>query len=213
MTRKDTVLQQLLETRIIAVIREKSADEAAAITDTLSEAGVTTIEITLTTPGAIRTIRELSGRADILVGAGSVLTAEQAREAIQAGAQFYASPCFDRDVLDTALNADIVAIPGAFTPTEIHGAWRAGADIVKVFPVPTDGTTYIRSILGPMPELRLAPSGGINAENCTAYLRAGAQALNVGSWLTPAGEDKDKRLNEVRKRAGELRDALLGYTQ
>ena len=208
MTRKDTVLHRLLKTKAIAVLREQTAGNAQILADALSGAGITTIEITLTTPGALNTIRSLADRTDILVGAGSVLSPEQARDAIQAGAQFYASPCFDSEVLDTALRAEIVAIPGALTPTEIHAAWKAGADIVKVFPMPAGGASYIRSILGPMPELCLAPSGGINAETCTAYLQAGAQALNIGSWLTPADDNVERRLSTVEERAGLLRKAL-----
>lgn len=208
MTRKDTALRQLLENKLIAVIREKTPNHVELLADALSQIGITAIEITLTTPGALALIAKLSGQKGLLVGAGSVLTTDQAKEAFSAGAQFYASPCFNPDVLSIAQQEEVISMPGGFTPTELFAAWNAGADIVKLFPVPSNGVAWIRSILAPMPEIRLAPSGGITADNAHNYIQAGATVLNVGSWLTPNHETIETRLKEVQKRGEYLLKCL-----
>ncbi len=210
MTRKDTALRQLLENKVIAVIRENATNHVEPLVDVLSQVGITTIEITLTTPGALALIAKLSDQKGLLVGAGSILTTKQAKEAFSAGAQFYASPCFNPDVLSIAQQANVISMPGGFTPTEIFTAWNAGADIVKLFPVPSNGVAWMHSILAPMPGIRLAPSGGITADNADSYMQAGATVLNVGSWLTPNHETIKTRLEEVRKRGEYLLKCLAG---
>lgn len=208
MNRTDDLLRKLTDSRIIAVIRETDPEMAAALIDALCTAGITTIEVTLTTPGALELIRQYSGDKRLLIGAGSVLTLQDANQILAAGADFYASPCFDAEVVSQVREAECVAMPGALTPNEILTAWSAGAHIVKVFPVPPDGPSYIRSVLAPLPHLRLAPSGGIHAGNAADFLRAGSAVLNVGSWLTPRHNDPGTRLVTVAERARALRESV-----
>ena len=205
MDRRQRTLRDIVRKRLIAVIRLDAPDRAVEIVEAMADAGITTIEVTLTTPGGIELIAALAGRPGLIVGAGSVLAESQAREAFAAGAAFYASPIFDARIMAIARDADVVTMPGAYTPTEIVTAWRGGADLVKIFPMPTEGASYIRSIRGPLPDIRLAPSGGVTPATVPALLRAGASALNVGTWLThePGGEPGSAA--RVRERAGELR--------
>jgi 2-dehydro-3-deoxyphosphogluconate aldolase/(4S)-4-hydroxy-2-oxoglutarate aldolase len=190
MQRRQETLENMVKRRLIGVLRLDAPERAIEIAEAMADGGITTIEVTLTTPGAIGVIAELGRRRDLIVGAGSVLTEAQAREAFSAGARFYASPIFDPRIVALARAADAVAMPGALTPTEIVNAWSGGADLVKIFPMPAEGASYIRSIRGPLPEVRLAPSGGVSPATIFSLLRAGASALNVGTWLThePEGE-------------------------
>lgn len=208
MTRRDRTLESILARGVIAVIREERPDHVPPLVDALCRAGITTIEITLTTPGAIELIASLSGRRDIIVGAGSVLTVEQAEAAFGTGARFYASPCFDAGIVAAAHRADVVALPGGLTPNEIFNAWQNGADAVKVFPMPAEGPAYIRALLGPMPRIRLAPSGGINSGNAAAFVHAGAAVLNAGSWLTPDRSNLRERADETERRGRLLLQAI-----
>jgi 2-dehydro-3-deoxyphosphogluconate aldolase/(4S)-4-hydroxy-2-oxoglutarate aldolase len=203
-----TLLDRVLDRRIIAVVRTATAEDASRVIDALAAANISIIEITLTTPGALELIEHHARRDDLLIGAGTVLDIQQARSAITAGARFYASPLFDPDVLELMKEAGCVTMPGAFTPTEIHRAWQAGADLVKLFPMPDDGPRFIRTLRGPLPEIRFAPSGGVTPQTASLLLQAGAAALNVGTWLT---HEKDGRVGTVEgigERAGRLVEIL-----
>lgn len=208
MNRKEQTYQQIVRNRIIAVIREKNPEYVEPLIDVLSQSGITTIEITLTTPDALALISLYANRSDMLIGAGSVLKQSQASQVFSAGARFFASPCTDTHIIQTAHEAECVAIPGGLTPNELYAAHQAGADLVKIFPLPPNGTAYLRSILGPMPELRLAPSGGITDNNGRELLDVGAVVLNVGSWLTPKREDFQERIEETERRAKKLLEVV-----
>jgi 2-dehydro-3-deoxyphosphogluconate aldolase/(4S)-4-hydroxy-2-oxoglutarate aldolase len=169
----------------VAVVRLPDADRALAVVDALAAGGVTAIELTLTTPGAlvvIAALRKASGDA-LQVGAGSVLDADTARRAIEAGATYVVSPVFRADVVAESHRQGVPAMPGAYTPTEILTAHEAGADVVKVFPADTLGPSYIKGVLAPMPFLRLMPTGGVTPANVGEWLRAGAVAAGLGSAL------------------------------
>ncbi|NUT18726.1 MAG: bifunctional 4-hydroxy-2-oxoglutarate aldolase/2-dehydro-3-deoxy-phosphogluconate aldolase [Hamadaea sp.] len=168
--------------RVIAIIRLPSAEGAARVGEILADAGLPAVEVTLTTPGALSAIRELRAAVSgaCLVGAGSVRTAEQAVSAHEAGAQFLVTPTVRPAVLSAT---DLPVVCGALTPTEIETAALAGAALVKVFPASAFGPGYVRELLAPMPELRLAPTGGITADSVAAYAAAGAVAVGVGSAL------------------------------
>lgn len=211
MSQRERIRETILAQRLIAVIREDDPEHVPPLVDALVRAGITTVEITLTTPDALRLISDHSGRAGLLTGAGSVLDIRQAEQAFNAGAQFYASPCFDPLIVDVAHRADRPALPGALTPNEILAARQGGADIVKVFPMPADGPAYLRALLAPMPHIPLAPSGGITADNAAQCLHAGAAALNVGSWLTPQGKTIEERVGETERRGRLLLDAIEGW--
>jgi 2-dehydro-3-deoxyphosphogluconate aldolase / (4S)-4-hydroxy-2-oxoglutarate aldolase len=178
-------LEKLARTGVIAVIRADSGDQLVNVCRALGAGGVSACEITMTTPGALEAIaqasRELKGEA--LVGAGSVLDGATARAAILAGAKFIFSPILNLEVIEMAHRYDCVAVPGALTPTEIMTAWSAGADIVKVFPANHFGPQYLRDIHGPMPQVKLTPTGGVDLTTAAEWIKAGAVALGVGSAL------------------------------
>lgn len=196
--------ERIIRERVIAVLRLDDPDAAPTIVDALIGANITAIEVTMTTPGAVELIRALAGDPRLLVGAGSVLTSHDAEQVISCGARFYASPVFDPSIVTMAREAGVLAMPGALTPTEIHRAWASGAELIKVFPMPADGAAYIRSVLAPLPHIRLAPSGGVSDTTAAALLRAGATALNVGSWLTHNKEGGYARPEEIEERGRRL---------
>lgn len=185
---KDKVLEGLLAAKAVAVIRMKDAARVAAAADAIRRGGVTAVEITMTVPGAVQIIREMakSKAAGTLVGAGTVLDAKTAAEVIEAGADFVVAPVYDRDVVQVCLDAGVVAAPGAFTPTEILAAWRAGADIVKVFPATSLGPRFFRDLRGPLPQVRVMPTGGVTIENAKDFLAAGACCVGIGTALVDA---------------------------
>lgn len=180
-----STLGQLIDTGVIAVIRADSGGQLVNVCRALSTGGVQACEITMTTPGALDAIaqasRELGKSA--LIGAGSVLDAETARAAILAGARFIFSPVLNLDVIQMAHRYDCVAVPGAMTPTEIFTAWSAGADVVKVFPANHFGLQYLRDIHGPLPQVKLTPTGGVDLNTAADWIKAGAVAIGVGSSL------------------------------
>lgn len=180
-----STLGKLIDTGVIAVIRADSGDQLVSVCRALSTGGVQACEITMTTPGALEAIaqasRELGKSA--LIGAGSVLDAETARAAILAGARFIFSPVLNLDVIRMAHRYDCVAVPGAMTPTEIFTAWSAGADVVKVFPANHFGPQYLRDVHGPLPQVKLTPTGGVDLNTAADWIKAGAVAIGVGSSL------------------------------
>jgi len=179
----------LLESGVIAVVRAREADRLRAVARALAAGGVGAVEITLTTPGAIAMIGDLARDDDLsgcAVGAGTVLDEAAARAVIDAGARFVVSPTFDHAVIRACRERAVPCMPGAFTPTEILEAWRAGASLVKLFPAASLGPGFIRDVLAPLPFVRLVPSGGVTLENAAEWIRAGAAAVSVGGALLRA---------------------------
>ncbi|HBR35152.1 MAG TPA: 2-dehydro-3-deoxyphosphogluconate aldolase [Firmicutes bacterium] len=182
---KEAYIQGIIETGIVAVIRVNDAAELMDTTIALNQGGVKALEITMTSPGALEAIREAStqlGEAAI-IGVGSVLDPETARAAILAGAKFVVGPVLNLDVIRLCQRYSVPCIPGAFTPTEILRAWEAGADVVKAFPATKLGPSYFKDILGPLPQLRLTPTGGVDLDNVGEFIKAGASFVGVGSAL------------------------------
>ena len=182
------VLETLSRTRLLAVIRQDDLSHAEAVATALLDAGVKVQEFTLTNPDSLDAIgrmrrREAFGGAGGLVGAGSVRSVGEAHQALEAGAQFVVTPVMDLKIIAVCKEAGVPVFPGAFTPTEIHAAWRAGAEAVKVFPATTLGPGYIKDVLAPLPYLKLIPTGGVNLLNITAFLDQGAFAVGTGSSL------------------------------
>ena len=175
--------------RLIAIVRTRDPERAVPLAEAIVRGGVSSIEIALTTPDAFATITELTSRlADrALVGAGTVRTASDARSAIAAGARFLVAPDFNEGVLDEARSAGIPYVPGALTPSEVGTILEAGVEIVKIFPAGRMGPAYLRDLLGPFPQLRPVPTGGVDLSNAAQFLQAGAVALGVGSALTSGG--------------------------
>lgn len=182
---KKAVLERITTTGLVPVIRARSADEAAEAVAAIQKGGLSVLEITMTVPDAVALIRDVAQRApDALVGAGTVLDAKTARECIDAGARFVVSPALDVETIRACNEAGIAVLPGALTPTEVVTAWRAGADLVKVFPAGSvGGPSYIKSLKAPLPQIGLVPTGGVSLQTAKAFLEAGAAALGVGADL------------------------------
>jgi 2-dehydro-3-deoxyphosphogluconate aldolase/(4S)-4-hydroxy-2-oxoglutarate aldolase len=171
---------------IMPVLRARSAEEGRALVEALVAGGIVAMEVTMTVPGAIELLRKLKEEYGerLLLGSGTVTTAEQAVATIEAGAEFVVSPSFHADVVEVTREMGKVSIPGALTPTEVITAWRAGADFVKVFPCSAmGGASYLKSLLAPFPELQLIPTGGVTLQTAADFLKAGARALGVGTDL------------------------------
>lgn len=184
-TPRAAVVARVREGGAVAVLRLPDVRQTLDAAEWLVRGGVTALEVTLTTAGALDAIRELARRYgdDALVGAGSVLDADAARRSVDAGARFVVSPVFVPEVVAASHGLGVAAMPGAFTPTEILRAHQAGADVVKVFPSEVLGPAFIKGVLAPMPFLQLMPTGGVTPENVGDWLRAGAMAVGLGSAL------------------------------
>jgi 2-dehydro-3-deoxyphosphogluconate aldolase/(4S)-4-hydroxy-2-oxoglutarate aldolase len=174
-----------LASGVVAILRAASAQHFARITETLLENGVRAIEVTLTTPGAVGAITELAEAFgnDAVIGAGTVLTADQAERCVDAGAKFLVSPGAAPDVVAAARIAGVAAYPGAFTPTEVLQAHHGGATAVKLFPASVLGPRFVRDLRGPLPEIEFLPSGGIGIDEVAAWIHAGAKAVGLGGPL------------------------------
>jgi 2-dehydro-3-deoxyphosphogluconate aldolase/(4S)-4-hydroxy-2-oxoglutarate aldolase len=185
---KDADLARVLQSVIVAVVRAPSGDLLADVAEALLAGGVDVMEITFTVPRAERILEQVADRLGdkILLGAGTVLDTETARVALLAGAKFIVAPTVNLDVIRLCQRYDKLVMPGAFTPTEILTAWEAGADIVKVFPSEITGPAYLKAIHGPLPQIRLMPTGGVNLQTAAEFLKCGACALGIGGSLVEA---------------------------
>jgi 2-dehydro-3-deoxyphosphogluconate aldolase/(4S)-4-hydroxy-2-oxoglutarate aldolase len=183
---KTETIERIRKTGVLPVIRAASADDAALIIERIVAGGIDVIEITMTVPGAAKLIAESVKKygADAVIGAGTVLTADDAAICIDAGAQFIVSPALDLKTIEFCNGKGIAVMPGALTPTEVTTAWNAGADIVKVFPAGAmGGASYLRSLKAPLPHIKLIPTGGVTLETAAGFIRAGAEAVGVGADL------------------------------
>jgi 2-dehydro-3-deoxyphosphogluconate aldolase/(4S)-4-hydroxy-2-oxoglutarate aldolase len=179
---RNELLSELHRNRLVAVVRSQTSDEALAIAAAVSDAGVKFVEITFSVPGALKVIEALAQRPELHVGAGTVLSREQAKAAIAAGAQFVVAPSLELDLIPLCHKAGIACFPGAASPTEIITAARAGADLVKIFPADCVGGAYfIRQMSGPFPEIRFMVSGGVSLDNVKDYVQAGVTGICLGS--------------------------------
>jgi len=194
---------------IVPVIRARSPEEALRAIAAIQAGGVPIIEITMTVPGAVDLIAEVTRDArDALVGAGTVLEPETARACVEAGARFVVSPALNLDTIAACREMGTAVLPGALTPTEVVAAWRAGADLVKVFPAgAVGGPAYIKALKAPLPQIELVPTGGVNLQTAGDFLRAGAFALGVGADLVDLGalrRGEDEALAERARRFVEV---------
>jgi len=198
-------LHRVLEGGIVAIIRAPSSELLVNVARALYEGGIDVIEITCTVPRVMEILsavhKELGDR--ILLGAGTVLDCETARAAMLAGAEFVVSPVVNRDVIRLCHRYDKIVMPGAFTPTEVLTAWDAGADIVKIFPADVGGPNYLRALSGPLPQVRLLPTGGVDLKTLGDFVRAGASAVGLGSALVEKQAVKDGNLDRIRELAAQ----------
>lgn len=178
-------LQRVLDHKIVAVIRADNGDLLVDVAESLLAGGVEVMEVTFTVPRATRVLEKVADRigSRILLGAGTVLDTETCRAALLAGAEFIVSPAVNVEVIELCKRYSKPVMPGALTPTEVVTAWQAGADIVKIFPSEITGPKYLKALHGPLPHVRLMPTGGVNLETATEFLRCGACALGIGSSL------------------------------
>lgn len=184
-TGREGIVQRITRIGAVAVVRLPRADDVLPVARALHAGGVSAIEVTMTVPGALQAIERLAreGDPEMIIGVGSVLDADTARQAVEAGAEFVVSPVFRREIVDEAHRLGAAALPGAFTPTEILDAHAAGADMVKIFPADALGLAFIKGVLGPMPFLKLCPTGGVTPQNAGSWIRAGAAAVGLGGML------------------------------
>jgi 2-dehydro-3-deoxyphosphogluconate aldolase/(4S)-4-hydroxy-2-oxoglutarate aldolase len=182
---KPEVLAALRNIGLVPVLRAESEAQALALADAIAAGGVTTLEVTMTVPGAIRVIRTLAEqRPDILVGAGTVLDPETARMCILEGAQYVVSPALNLRTIEMCQRYSIPVLPGALTPTEVITAWQAGADVIKIFPASAmGGAKYLKGLKAPLPQVEMIPTGGVSLATAQEFLEAGAFALGVGADL------------------------------
>jgi len=207
----DEVTGRIGEIGIIPVVRARSADEANRAVEAILAGGIPIIEITMTVPNAVAVIQQVVKKygSKVLTGAGTVLTSTQAKACFDAGAEFLVSPGLSVPVLSTARAMKKLAIPGILTPTELMSASADGATIVKVFPCGNvGGPKYLKSLKGPFPDMRVIPTGGVNAGNAAEYLKAGAFALGVGADLVDAAALRAGNVEKVIAAAKELVQAV-----
>ena len=186
---KQRVRDRIAEIGVVPVVRASSPREAMLAAEAVCEGGIPIVEITMTVPGALELIRELgrSAASGVLIGAGTVLDVEMARRCVDAGAQFLVGPGLNLPMVEFAVQQGIFVVAGALTPTEIITAWKAGSEFVKVFPCgQVGGAKYIKALKGPLPQIPLVPTGGINLANAAEFIEAGAAALGVGGELVEA---------------------------
>ena len=178
-------LQRVLDAGIVAVVRAPDPAGLVEVIRALAAGGVTVAEVTLTVPNALEVIREAKEALgdSVLLGAGTVLDPETCRAALLAGAEFIVAPTLDLEVIRLCRRYDKLVMPGAFTPTEVLAAWEAGADVVKVFPAEVVGPAFFKALRGPLPQIRLMPTGGVDLTTAVDFLTAGACCLGVGSQL------------------------------
>jgi 2-dehydro-3-deoxyphosphogluconate aldolase / (4S)-4-hydroxy-2-oxoglutarate aldolase len=182
---KEKQLARVLDSGIVAVIRASNGDLLADVAEALLAGGVDVMEITFTVPAAIRVLERVAERMGqrVLLGAGTVLDPETARAALLAGAQFIVAPNTNPEVIRLCRRYSKLVMPGAMTPTEVVTAWEAGADIVKIFPSEITGPKYLKALHGPLPQIRLMPTGGVDLNTAAEFLRCGACALGIGGSL------------------------------
>jgi 2-dehydro-3-deoxyphosphogluconate aldolase / (4S)-4-hydroxy-2-oxoglutarate aldolase len=201
---KTDVIKHIKETGVIPVVRATTADEAMRAIDAIREGGISVLEITMTVPGAVKVIEEVSKRygKDALVGAGTVLDPEKATECISSGAQFVVSPALNLETIACCRRLGIAVMPGALTPTEVVQAWNAGADFVKVFPAgAVGGPSYLKALKAPLPQIELVPTGGVSLKTAADFIRAGAAALGVGADLVDINAIREGQSALITQRA------------
>lgn len=208
-TSRAAVVQAIEHCGVVAVVRLDDARVGVDVAKALAAGGVTSIEITMTVPNAVALIAELSSTLDdVLIGAGTVTDTPTAQAVIAAGARFVVGPVFKPEIIATCHAHGVPAMPGCFTPTEIFTAWEMGADVIKVFPSTSLGPTYFKDLRGPLPQLKLMPTGGVTKENAAEWIKAGAVAIGAGSALVDPKAVAARDFGAITKNALRFVDAV-----
>jgi len=207
---RDEVVARVEAAGAVAVIRLDDASRLVEVAEALVSGGLDCIEFTMTTPGALQMVAQVAQQFGdkILLGAGTVLDAETADAAILAGARFIVGPTLSIPVIKLCHRHGVVVVPGTFTPTEIYTAWRAGADMIKIFPAYVGGSRYIRAILAPLPQVKLMPTGGVTLQNAADFVQAGAVAVGLGSALVDKATVREGRFEVLTERAARLVETI-----
>ncbi len=197
--------------RASAILRTNDTDAARKAMDAAVRAGFVVCEFTLTIPGAMTLLREFAQKRGIVVGAGTVLTVEDAREAVAAGARFLVSPVVDEAVIEEAKRLNVAMMPGCATPTEMLRAHRAGAQLQKLFPAPGVGPVWVAQTMGPLPFLKIVPTAGVTAETAGAYLKAGAFAVGFVNTLFDPADIAAGRFEAIEARGRAMLESVRGF--
>ncbi len=197
---KETHLRQVLDSGIVAVVRSPDSQQLVEVARALADGGVSVVEITMTVPDALDVVRQVRRALGerLLLGAGPVLDPETARAALLAGAEFLVATTVNLAVIRLCQRYDRLVMPGAFTPTEVLAAWEAGADIVKVFPADVVGPAFFKAMRGPLPQVRLMPTGGVDLSTAASFLQAGACCLGIGSQLVEPRAVAERNFDRIR---------------
>jgi 2-dehydro-3-deoxyphosphogluconate aldolase/(4S)-4-hydroxy-2-oxoglutarate aldolase len=200
---KETQLRQVLECGIVAVVRSPDSQQLVEAARALADGGIHVVEITMTVPDALDVVRQVRRALGdrLFLGAGTILDPETARAALLAGAEFLVAPTVNLEVIRLCQRYDRLVMPGAFTPTEILSAWEAGADIVKVFPAEVVGPAFFKALRGPLPQVRLMPTGGVDLNTAASFLQAGACCLGIGSQLVEPRAIAERNFDRIRELA------------
>jgi 2-dehydro-3-deoxyphosphogluconate aldolase/(4S)-4-hydroxy-2-oxoglutarate aldolase len=197
---KQSQLRQVLDCGIVAVIRCPDGEQLVEVARALADGGVSVVEVTMSVPDALDVVRRVHKALGdrVLLGAGTILDAETGRAALLAGAEYLVAPTLNLDVIRLCRRYDKLVMPGAFTPTEILTAWEAGADIVKVFPADVVGPAFFKALRGPLPQVRLMPTGGVDLTTTAAFIKAGACCLGVGGQLVEPKAVAERNFDRLR---------------
>ncbi len=197
---KESRLRHVLDSGLVAVVRSPDSRQLVEVARALADGGITVVEITMTVPNALDVVRDVRQALGdrVLLGAGTILDPETARAALLAGAEYLVAPTLNLDVIRLCQRYDKLVMPGAFTPTEILTAWEAGADIIKVFPADVVGPAFFKALRGPLPQIRLMPTGGVDLRTAADFLRAGACCLGVGGQLVEPKAVAERNFDRIR---------------
>jgi 2-dehydro-3-deoxyphosphogluconate aldolase/(4S)-4-hydroxy-2-oxoglutarate aldolase len=211
----ESSLRRVLDSGIVAVVRSPEGDHLVEVARALVEGGVTVMEITMSVPNALDVLRQVRQALGdrILLGAGTVLDAETARAVILAGAEFIVAPTLNLDMIRLCRRYDKLVMPGAFSPTEILAAWEAGADIVKVFPADVVGPDFFKALRGPLPQIRLMPTGGVDLTTAADFLKAGACCLGIGGQLVEPKAVVERNFDRILSLARQFVSIIQQFRQ
>lgn len=202
-------MDMLGEEKIIGILRGFEAEKTRKLIEIYKKEGIKFIEVTFNSPEALKIISEYADKSDIYIGMGTVKNLEELKKALESGAQFIVTPNYNSEVVKTAKRRGVPIISGAYTPSEIYDAYRDGANAVKLFPASIPGPDYLKSIRGPIPEVDIIPTGGIDENNISDFLKAGAFAFGIGGGLVDKesvkNEDWEKERKKVRKLMSKLK--------
>lgn len=205
-----STLDNIKKGKVIAVIRGDSASKVIKAVDALVEGGVTLIEVTFTNETPLKIIEACSAKQGVFIGAGTVLTLQEAKDAVSAGAKYLVSPCTVPEIVTWAADNNILATPGVFTPTEVYNALQLGANVIKLFPGSTGGIGHMKSLLGPFPKLSIIPTGGVDKNNINDWIKAGAIAVGLGTNLVSNDMIAIEDYDTIRANAAEIMNVLKG---